>query len=287
MSKTLTFKMFDVSQGSCNLIISPTGKTELIDFGAETDWSPVAHVFAHYVPGGTLSRLVLTHHHGDHLSDWDNLKDKSVDLVLRRNFSGRYKAACKASNLPEGHKTAEAFHHHFLTHNHEPDPVKVSPETWGVAIETRSLSVGSADSVSATDNATANNCSFVRLYDHSGTKILVAGDMEKEGTALLLSSNPQFKRMLKGVDVLITPHHGHKSGFSTDLMSAIGKPRIVLASMKTGNKNVDGRYSSEEFVEGLSFDDGTTKRLLTTRSNGAITVTSSGGGNLSIRTQQR
>jgi beta-lactamase superfamily II metal-dependent hydrolase len=288
MSNQLTLKVFDVSQGSCNLIISPTGKVEMVDFGSETDWSPVKHVFANYLPkNGSLDRLVLTHHHGDHLSDWDNMKFQAIDLVIRRRLDGEYKMACKASNLPHGQKRAEAFDAHFETWTPCKDESKTSAAAWGVTITHRELSIDAAKELSNSDNSIVNNCSYVRLYDCSGTKILLAGDMETQGMEKILSDNPKFKQALSGVNILIAPHHGHKSGFCSTLFSAIGKPDIVIASMKTGNKNVDSRYSSEDYVKGVLFDDGSTKRLLTTRSNGAVTVTTSGNGTFGIQTQQR
>ena len=288
MSNTLTFKVFDVSQGSCNFMISPTGKTEVIDFGTENNWSPINHIFSNYIgESGVLDRLVLTHHHGDHIRDWDSLKHRSVDLVLRRNFEGRYQEVCENSNLPEGNRIAKAFDSHFASFNGTPAASKVSSDTWGVTIHQSSLSVEAADELSSTDNSAANNSSFVRLYDHNGTKILLAGDMETEGMEALLIKNPTFKSLIHGVNILIAPHHGHKSGFCSSLIDAIGKPDIVIASMKTGNKHVDGRYSSEEFVNGVSFDNGQIRRLLTTRQDGAITVTSSGGGGFHVQTQTR
>ena len=284
----MILKVFDVSQGSCNFIISPNGKTEVVDFGTETNWSPINHIFSQYIgDGGVLDRLVLTHHHGDHMSDWASLKHRSVNLVLRRHLVGRYEEACQSSNMPDGQRIAKDFDSHFSTYNSDPSPIEISPDSWGVKIHHISLPVEVADEVSSTDNATANNCSFLRLYDHAGTKILLAGDMETEGMKRLLADNPQFKALLRGVGVLVAPHHGHKSGFRMELMAAIGRPKIVIASMKTGNQHVDSRYSSEEFVQGVRVQNSGIRRLLTTRQDGAITVISSGAGAFHIQTQQR
>jgi glyoxylase-like metal-dependent hydrolase (beta-lactamase superfamily II) len=64
------YKVFDVVHGSANFLISPTGKTELCDLGARADWSPLDHICRYYIPyGQRLDRLVLTHHHGDHITD--------------------------------------------------------------------------------------------------------------------------------------------------------------------------------------------------------------------------
>lgn len=105
--------------------------------------------------------------------------------------------------------------------------------------------------------------------------------------SLLLSQNADMLSAVYGVNVLVAPHHGHSSGFSTDLMAAIGKPDIVIASCMSGDENVDSRYSDAKYVKGVYFQDGTVKRLLTTRSHGAITVESTGLGQFSIHTHKR
>lgn len=288
MSSPLFLKIFDVAKGSCNFIISPTGKTELVDFGSGSNWSPVKHIFQNYISkNDKLNRLVLTHHHGDHLSDWDNLKNRQIGLVLRRKMEGAYLTACKDSNYPEGQKLAKAFDDHFSTWNIDPDQSEISVEAWGVNIESRQLTIEQATEVSSTPNAIVNNCSRVRLYEHNGIKILLAGDIEKEGMKKLLELNPNFKAQLSGLKILIAPHHGHSSSFSTELFDSTRKVNIVIASLMSGDKHVDGRYSDQNFVTGIPFDDGTTKKLLTTRSHGAISCTSKGDGTFRIQIYAR
>jgi len=288
MSSELILKIFDVAKGSCNFLISPTGKTELVDFGSGNNWSPVNHIFQNYIPkNGKLNRLVLTHHHGDHLSDWENLKNRNIGLVVRRIMEGEYLKACKESNFPEGQKLAKAIDDHFSSWAGTPDDSEISAEAWGVNIESRQLSVEQATEVSSTPNAIVNNCSRVRLYEHSGIKILLAGDIEKDGMKKLLELNLKFKTKLAGLNILIAPHHGHSSSFSTELFNATGQVNVVIASMMSGDKHVDGRYSDQKFVAGIPFDDGTTKRLLTTRSHGAISCISKGDGTYQVQIHQR
>ena len=141
--------------------------------------------------------------------------------------------------------------------------------------------------MTSTYNAMANCCSYVILYNHAGTKLLLCGDMESEGMAHLLTLNPDMEAAVRGVNVLVASHHGHSSGFSTELMTAIGKPDIVIASLMSGDDNADSRYSNEDFVGGVTWSDGSTKRFLTTRKYGAITVTSLGAGSFEVRTNQR
>jgi beta-lactamase superfamily II metal-dependent hydrolase len=285
----MILKVFDVAQGSSNFIISPTGKTELVDLGARSDWSPLNHIYTNYIKGSNrIDRLVQTHHHGDHLDDVYNLtQSRMPKCVLRRLLNGRYEEACKESNSSEGQKKAEHFDRLFSSYTGDVSPSNTSSSVWGIERQSWSLSVDGADKATKTWNAMANCCSYVTLYNHNGTKFLLCGDMEKEGMSVLLSQNTGMVSAVYGVNVLIAPHHGHSSGFSTELMAAIGKPNIVIASCMSGDENVDSRYSDPTYVKGVRFDDGTDKRLLTTRSHGAITVVSSGVGGFHITIHNR
>ena len=92
---------------------------------------------------------------------------------------------------------------------------------------------------------------------------------------------------VRGTNLLIAPHHGHRSGFSTDLMRAIGRPDVVIASVMAGDEHVDSRYSDPQFVRGIPDGTGSTVRLLTTRTYGALTVTSRGAGSFNIQAHER
>lgn len=284
----MILKVFDVDQGSCNFIKTTTGKTELVDFGGKLNWSPVKHIFDNYiVRNGRLDRLVLTHHHGDHLQDWGSFMGRRPDMLLRRSLSGDYLYACRRSNSSGKQKLAEDFDAAFSSWTHSVDPNKLSEEYWGFKLIWRSLTVEEAQEVSSTDNSLVNNCSYVRLYNHNGTKILLAGDMEKEGMVLLLKENPTFRSQLKGVNILVAPHHGHKTSFCTELFDATGQVDIVLASMMSGDTFVDTRYSDANYVRGIRDQDGSVKRMLTTRTYGAMTVESRGSGRFHISINQR
>ncbi|ADH61212.1 beta-lactamase domain protein [Thermoanaerobacter mathranii subsp. mathranii str. A3] len=279
----MIFKVFDVAQGACSLLISPTGKREMVDFGCSRDWSPFNHVFKNLLgPDQTLHRLVLTHHHGDHLSDIPNLGSRRPELVLRRRFEGQYYEAAKKSNSTEGQRYAEQFAKIFDSWTGEPDKSKVSEEAWGMVFGHYQLSVDEAATVSNSDNSLVNNCSFVRLYKTPCAKILLTGDIEKEGLNLLLKSHRTFATDILGTNILVAPHHGHKTGFSTELFEAMGKPDVVIASIISGDEYVDSRYSSSDFVKGINDGKGGTIRLMTTRKYGAMTIRCNKDGSFQI-----
>lgn len=281
----MLYKVFDVSHGASYFMKSPTGKTELCDLGRQRDWSPLIHVYNNYIlQGNKLDRLVLTHHHGDHVEDIDSLtSERKPKIVLRRNLTGRYKQACENSNSDTGQKNAKKFDDKFSTYTSS----ESISEKWGISWKHWSLTAAQANEEKDSEGGLVNCCSFVTLYDHEGTKILQCGDMEKEGMRRLLDNNSDMRDAVRGVDILITAHHGHKSGFSTSLMETIGKPQIAIASVMSNDANVDDRYSSDEYITGIKMNDGSTKRLFTTRSDGAISIESSGNGRFSLKCNKR
>ena len=278
----MEFKLYNVNHGSSSFLLSPTGMSELIDFGGSVSWSPLLHVFQKELgSGGILNRMVVSHHHGDHLNDIFNIGKYRPATLQRRKLEGDYEKSVKDSNSEEGIKAVTKFEQVFANYTAPVDPIKFSEGTWGMKIERFSLSMDQAKSVSGSPNSIVNNSSYVSLYTHNTFKLLAPGDMEKEGMKLLLD-NSIFKDAVKDVKVLIAPHHGHKSGFSTELMNAIEKPQLVLASMMKGDEHVDTRYSSSDYVQGISNG----KKLMTTRTYGLIHISIDSSGGYTIRTSK-
>jgi beta-lactamase superfamily II metal-dependent hydrolase len=135
--------------------------------------------------------------------------------VVRRLLEGRYKQACKSSNSNGGQKKAEYFDSLFRSYTGSTSATDTSSYAWGIDVSGWSLTVQHSDTVSSSENSTANSCSYVRLYNHNGTKALFCGDMESEGMSALLRLNPAMRTAVNGVNILVAPHHGHSSGYST------------------------------------------------------------------------
>jgi len=75
-----------------------------------------------------------------------------------------------------------------------------------------------------------NNASCVLLVENGGTGILLTGDIEREGEALLLESNGDQLQ----ADLALIPHHGSKTSSTISLVKAVS-PKYALAS--TGYRN--------------------------------------------------
>lgn len=105
-----------------------------------------------------------------------------------------------------------------------------------------------------------NNLSIAVFIFINGIRILLPGDLMKDGMSYIIKNNPDFTNELRlGVDFLIAPHHGLKSSFSTDLFSVMknGKTRrLNIVSEGTtscdSDRVVDTRYSSTDYCQGFN-----------------------------------
>ena len=103
--------------------------------------------------------------------------------------------------------------------------------------------------------------SLVMLVEHKGHRILLTGDLEKNGLRQFLDSKPP------NVDVLMAPHHGSVAA-NTDELAEKTSPRLVIAC--DGPKNIRAKG-----------DDAYTKRKIPywiTWPHGAITLRSHATG---------
>jgi hypothetical protein len=54
---------------------------------------------------------------------------------------------------------------------------------------------------------------------------------------------------------------------------------------QAADEHIDDRYSQEAYAHGRTFPDGTTRRRMTTRKDGTITISVNNEGNYSLSTQ--
>lgn len=136
-----------------------------------------------------------------------------------------------------------------------------------------------------TNESYTNNIS-IGVIIRSTYSIFFAGDIQKEGMKVFLDENPSVvKQLSEGIDFLVTPHHGLRSSFSTDLFSAMKKgktKRLNIVSEKVtcgpdDKRQVDSRYSTSDYCDGnnnLSTQDSPVYQRKT--SNGHIFIDDDG-----------
>jgi len=135
-----------------------------------------------------------------------------------------------------------------------------------------------------------NNSSILRFLEYGGVKVLFGGDLEKAGWNWLSQNNKDFvNTMENGIDILIAPHHGHKSGFPDALFELAGNVKIAVLSKATESDKDDSDVSSQYSTKavGISYKNLDDKQryfargTLTTRSNGNIFFEIKSNGDIS------
>jgi hypothetical protein len=150
----------------------------------------------------------------------------------------------------------------------------VIPDYGGVSIAEMSLPANIARQIGGDANARVNNASVVTRIDVYGNTILLCGDMLKEAWEAIILDRGEYgstwRPFLSNVDILVAPHHGHRTAYSIDLLN-LAKPSVVLVSVVAKDPNVDSRYSQPP-VRGICIN-GIDYGYISTRQKGHIEIT--------------
>jgi hypothetical protein len=248
----------------------------MFDAGRSSGFSPVQHVWS--LAGGgfrtsaiglsppfTFFKATISHLHADHLADYANLFSPVPTYFKTVEYDSTYiEDAFASSSSGSVPLIADFCKRHMGTYGGFP----VVPDYGGAAIREMGLGVAVARALGGSANSKVNNASIVTRIDCYGHAILICGDVETEAWDFMLQNptlGPIWRPFVSNIDVLVAPHHGHASGYSTQLMRT-ARPKVVLTSVASKDPSVDTRYSSDA-VSGITID-GKPYKSITTRSIG-------------------
>lgn len=258
--KPLTVYFFDVGQGDAALIVSPTGKTVLIDGGPPEARAHLARRLKALVKE-PLDLVILTHPHLDHLGGLAQaLRAVGAKRFMDPGFdhpSDAYKDLLEAVGSTVGQ---------LMT----PEPSAQAPQTL--------LTIGLGEGTSLTvlwprvpqepflDNtrSDANSNSIVAKLTYGKTAFLFTGDAEPDTEAALLQKRIDFSST-----VLKVAHHGGRHSSTAAFLAAV-KPKAAVISCGAGN---DYGHPSSEALERL---DASGARVLRTDVDGEVVAVSDG-----------
>jgi len=258
--KPLTVHFFDVGQGDAALIISPSGKTVLIDGGPpEADDRLVPRV--RELVKGPLDLVILSHPHLDHLGGLGKvIQAVGVRRYMDPGFDHGSEAYRKLLDVVG--KAAEKV----MT----PTPNPSAPETL--------LTIGLGEGVTLTilwprspqdafldkTRSDVNANSIVAKLTYGNTAFLFMGDAEPETEEFLLRKPIDFTST-----VLKVGHHGGRHSSTEPFLAAV-QPQAAIISSGKGNEY---GHPTEEALQRLG-DVGA--RLFRTDQQGEIRAVSNG-----------
>ena len=263
-SDRLESTILDVGQGDSIFLVSPHGKTMLIDGGGafrgfpgredHTGTDPGEEAVSPYLWSRGFKKIdvvALTHAHQDHLGGLTAILEnfKVGELWIGREVNSRALAQLEA--LATQHGTQ--IKHEIRGQTFEWDGVEgqfLWPE------------------IAATEIAPSakNNDSLVLRLKFGDRTLLFPGDAEKAVERAMLSENDESTIH---ADILKVGHHGSKNSTTPDFLSAVN-PQIAIISSGEGNPY---GHPSPEVLDRLETAG---VRTLRTDTNGAIHILTDG-----------
>lgn len=279
----------DVGDAACAIVTAKSGYTMMVDCGSKSDktnpvdtfmslkkWLGVNDYVTKSGVSYPLALLHITHPDDDHVRNATRIKNELPPYLLRNND---FELFTDGANINSEYK--EKIDKVYRGNNPEIIP-------WGFDVnEDQGIPVNVCRISEDLKSKERNNSSIIRYIKQDGLGILFCGDLEKAGWEYFVEHYSSFVQMLKdeGVNVLVAPHHGHKSGFPKVLFDAIGNVDMVILSKDTEVcKDVPdvstqySNYSNGWRYKALSDKNMYFGKVLTTRSNGNIYIESTADG---------
>lgn len=208
--KNLEVYYIDVGQGDSIFIISPEGKTILID-GGEKDSDVTDFLKSRKIK--TIDVLIATHPHLDHIGGLVNVI-KNYDV--------------KSVYMPKATHTTKTFENLILAIKGK--GLKIKPVYEGVTLPFEDINAVFVAPQKDIKNDNLNEYSAVLKLTYKNTSFLFTGDAENGSEQRMLSSKQNIK-----ADVLKIGHHGSKSSTSTTFLNKVN-PKYAVISCGANNK---------------------------------------------------
>lgn len=216
----LNIYTIDVGQGDCSLLISPNGKTMLIDSGESTALYAVRSILK-TLKVKQLDIVVASHPHSDHIGGMTGiLRSFNVGKFYMPNVSNPssdYRDMISALNS----SSAEV---NYISADNTPTI------EWDEDITIEVLSPFNDITYQS-----INDYSAIMRVSYGDTSMLFTGDVEGDGvysaeyTALARNTADKFRST-----VIKVPHHGSLSSLSDAFLSAVS-PKYAVISVGEGN----------------------------------------------------
>lgn len=233
----------DVDQGSSTLIITPNGRSILIDCGDDGKADSVYEVITNVAQLSAIDHFVCTHYHDDHYGALDKLIAKGLSVTGTfydrdsQNWLGAHRT--ETDDYQE-YDTIAADRRDYLRPG-EKISVDSSVEIECIVANGRPKGVYGPIDYPADENG----YSLGLIVSYNGFDFLIAGDVTEDVEGKLVS-----QQVLKDVDVYHVSHHGANTSSCQAFLDAI-KPEVCIVSSGTNGTYKHPRKVTIERLESI------------------------------------
>lgn len=274
----IDFVFWDVEHGDAMFIDSPKANI-VVDLGQHKNgFSPTEYISNNGVD--RVEWLIISHPDKDHIRDiaiFDNQFD--ISLYSTPDEVAPYIKHKKEYSSPND-EVYQTISSKFLDFEDRRDSHLEPPIELGqlrvheFSLSPAELGITPAQQLSVEEKSPSlNNLSLLNIFEYNGFKLTTMGDLEENGIELLLD-RADVRRALQGTDVLVAPHHGRDSSYTSRLFDYI-TPEIVAISDAGGTEySASQKYSHQATGKTVEHREGdsTVRNVVTTRKDGAIYV---------------
>lgn len=254
--------------GALSTYVEFYDKKLLVDLGTSTDFNPISDFLLPLFQDRNdekstkeankfkIDQLLISHPHKDHISAIDE---------FNKNF---YPELLTCPNDNDGMEETHKINWDLIDENSSIDILREMLE--GRKPPLRSTSDQNEfiyyippknveESEELSNESYCNNISIVVFLIINSHRVFLPGDIQKLGMIELIGQHHFLKnKLIGGVDILLTPHHGLRSSFSTFLFENMKNEKtrclnVVSEKANTDdNREVDSRYSTKDFCTGIN-----------------------------------
>lgn len=257
-------RIFDVEHGFCSYVIADNGNVMLFDCGhnSTTGFRPSNYLITDGCTG--VENLVISNYDEDHLDDLPNLRSFSARLPVsvlyrNRNISPEQLRQIKRQSGAIG-PGMSALLEMLETYVHGVSNPPAFPD-----IEF----AGFGNSYPTFSDT--NNLSLVSFLFYRDIRLVFPGDLEQAGWLALLAHD-SFRRYLSRVNIFVASHHGRESGYCKEVFDYCYPDIVVISDGAIQYESQETTNLYRSHAQGIRWDDGRPRYVLTTRSNGVIRI---------------